>query len=206
MSADASTLPDAPFVVLSRETVWRGFCRVERIVFDRRTASGGAHRHTFEIESHGHAAAVLPYDPVRREAVLVRQLRLPQALDGEDPMSLEIVAGLLDVAGEGPEATVRREAHEEAGLELGAVELVAATRPSPGLGAEKVWIYLAEVDLDRARIADGGGLAHEGEEIEVVVLPLAELARLTDEGRLDLKTLFAAQTLRVKRPELFATG
>lgn len=195
-----------PFTIVTRETVWAGFCRVERIVFDRPTAAGGVHRHTFEIESHGRAAAVLPYDPIRREAVLVRQLRLPQGLDGEDPMGLEIVAGLLDVDGEGPEATVRREAHEEAGLELGAVERIAATRPSPGLSAEKVWIYLAEVDLGRARVADGGGLAHEGEEIEVVVLPLAELARLTDEGALDLKTLYAAQTLRVRRPELFGEG
>lgn len=194
----------APFVVLSRETVWAGFCRVERVVFDRPTRSGGVHRHTFEIENHGRAAAVLAYDPVRREAVLVRQLRLPQALDGEDPASLEIVAGLLDVAGEGPEETVRREAREEAGLELGAIELVAATRPSPGLCAEKVWIYLAEVDLATARVDGGGGVAHEGEEIEVVVLPLVDLAARVDRGDgLDLKTLFALQTLRVRRPELF---
>ena len=193
-----------PFTIVTRETVWAGFCRVERIVFDRATASGGTHRHTFEVESHGRAAAVLAYDPVRREAVLVRQLRLPPGLDGEDPMSLEIIAGLLD-DGEGPEASIRREAQEEAGLELGAVELVAATRPSPGLSAEKVWIYLAQVDLGRARTGDGGGLAHEGEEIEVVVLPLADLARLVDEGeRLDMKTLLAVQTLRVRRPELFS--
>jgi nudix-type nucleoside diphosphatase (YffH/AdpP family) len=193
---------EPPFVVLSRETVWSGFCRLERVVFDRRTTSGALHRHVFEIETHGRAAAVLPYDPVRREAVLVRQLRLPQALDGEDPMSLEIVAGLLD-AGEGPEATVRREAHEEAGLDLGALDCIAATRPSPGLCAEKVWIYLAEVDLGRARVAAGGGLADEGEELEVVVLPLADLGRRVDAGTLDLKTLFAAQTLRLRRPELF---
>ena len=198
-----SAAGEPPFVVLSRETVWSGFCRLERVVFDRRTASGALHRHVFEIETHGRAAAVLPYDPLRRQAVLVRQLRLPQALDGDDPMSLEIVAGLLDVAGEGPEATARREAHEEAGLELGALDCIAATRPSPGLCAEKVWIYLAEVDLGRARIADGGGRADEGEELEVVVLPLADLGRLVDGGSLDLKTLFAAQTLRLRRPELF---
>ena len=192
------------FAIVDRETVWQGFCRVERIVFDRARRTGGVHRHTFEIESHGHAAAVLPYDPRRREAVLVRQLRLPQALDGEDPMSLEIVAGLLDVAGEGPEATVRREAREEAGLTLDRLECIAAARPSPGLGAEKVWIYLAEVDLATARTGDGGGLADEGEEIEVVVLPLADLAARADRGDgLDLKTLYAVQTLRVKRPELF---
>ncbi len=192
-----------PFVVLSRETIWNGFCRLERVVFDCPTADGGSHRHTFEIESHGHAAAVLPYDPVRRKAVLVRQLRLPQALEGDEPMSLEIIAGLLDHVGEPPDATARREALEEAGLDLGRLDLVAATRSSPGLMSEKVWIYLAEVDLGRARIADGGGLAHEGEEIEVVILPLAELAAKADEGRLDLKTLFAVQTLRVRRPELF---
>ena len=136
----------------------------------------------------------------------MRQLRLPQGLDGDDPMSLEIIAGLIDGDGEGPEATARREAHEEAGLELSHIELVAATRPSPALVSEKVWIYLAEVDLAIARVADGGGLAHEGEEIEVVILPLADLAVLADEGLLDLKTLFAAQTLRLRRPELFAAG
>lgn len=201
---DIMTAPAAPYTILTRETVWRGFCRVERIVFDRPTSAGGSHRHTFEIESHGHAAAVLTYDPVRREAVLVRQLRLPQALEGENPMSLEIVAGMLDVAGEGPEATVRREALEEAGLELTHIECIAATRPSPGLCAEKVWIYLAEVDLAHARIGDGGGLAHEGEDLEVVVIGLTELAALVDAGEgLDMKTLLAVQTLRVKRPELF---
>ena len=120
-------------------------------------------------------------------------------------MNLEIIAGLLDHPGEPPEATARREGLEEAGIELGPLEFIAATRSSPGLVSEKVWIYLAEVDLAHARIADGGGLAHEGEEIEVVVLPLADLAAKADEGRLDLKTLFATQTLRVRRPELFET-
>lgn len=193
-----------PFTIVSRETVWAGFCRLERVVFDRHTASGALHRHTFEIESHGHAAAVLPFDPARREAVLVRQLRLPQALQGEDPMSLEIIAGLLDVEGEGPEATARREAHEEAGLALAELIPIGAARPSPGLVSEKVWIYLAEIDLAHARVGDGGGLAAEGEEIEVVVIGLAELAALVDGGGpLDLKTLFAVQTLRLRRPELF---
>ncbi|WP_333823772.1 NUDIX hydrolase [Pinisolibacter sp.] len=196
-----------PFVVLSRETIWKGFCHLERVVFDLRTAAGGSHRHSFVIESHGHAAAVLAFDPLRREAVLVRQLRLPQALEGDDPMSLEIIAGLLDHAGEPPEETARREAMEEAGLALTRIEPIAAARSSPGLCAEKVWIYLAEVDLSTARIADGGGLAHEGEEIEVVVLPLADLAAMADRGDgLDMKTLYAVQTLRLERPELFAAA
>lgn len=205
MSAPDHPTGALPFTIVSRETIWRGFCSLERLVFDRHMRSGETRRQTFEIENHGHAVAVLPYDPALRQAILVRQLRLPQALDGEDGMSLEIIAGLLDVDGEGPEATARREAMEEAGLVLRSLQRIGATRSSPGLSREKVTLFLAEVDLATARTGDGGGSAHEGEDIEVVVMTLADLARRADTGEgLDLKSLFAVQTLRLKRPELFA--
>ena len=205
MSAPDDASGVRPYRILSRETVWKGFCSLERVTFATRRRDGRDHTQTFEIENHGWAAAVLAYDPTRREAVLVRQLRLPQALQGDDPLSLEIVAGLLDGDGEGPEATARREAMEEAGLDLGRIEAIGAFRPSPGLVGEKVWLYLAEVDLAAARVGDGGGLAHEGEDIEVVVIALADLAALVDRGEgLDLKTAHAVQTLRVRRPELFS--
>lgn len=194
-----------PFRILTREVVWKGFCTLERVTFERLRRDGRSHPQTFEVENHGSAAAVLAYDAVARKAVLVRQLRLPQALQGDDPMCLEIVAGLLDRDGEPPEATARREAHEEAGLDLAHVEPIGAFRASPGLISEKVWLFLAEIDLATARVADGGGLDHEGEDIEVVVMPLVELAALVDDGReVDLKTAFAVQTLRLRRPELFA--
>ncbi|MCE1237923.1 MAG: NUDIX hydrolase [Hyphomicrobiales bacterium] len=204
MSAPDRTEGAPPFRVLSRETLWKGFCTLERVTFETTRRDGVAQVQSFEIEHHGWAAAVLTYDPHRREAVLVRQLRLPQGLQGDDPMSLEIVAGLLDHGGEEPIDAARREAMEEAGLALAHVDCVGTVRPSPGLVGEKVWIYLAEVDLAAARVAEGGGLDHEGEDIEVVVMPLVELARFVDAGRdLDLKTAFAVQTLRVRRPELF---
>lgn len=204
MNAPETKTGALPFRILSRETLWKGFCTLERVTFERTRSDGTPHVQSFEIEDHGRAAAVLPYDPVTRRAVLVRQLRLPQALQGDDPLMLEVVAGLLDKANEDPEETARREAMEEAGLALGPLELAGAVRPSPGLVGEKVWVYLAEVDLAAARVAEGGGLAHEGEDIEVVTMDLAELAAYVDRGdNLDLKTAFAAQTLRVRRPELF---
>lgn len=197
--------PDAaPFRILSRKMLWKGFCTLESVTFERVRRDGTPHVQTFEIENHGWAAAVLVFDPIRREAVLVRQLRLAPALQGDDPMCLEIVAGLLDRDGEDPLETARREAMEEAGLELARLEPIGALRPSPGLVGEKVWVYLAEVDLGTARVADGGGLDHEGEDIEVVVMSLPALAALVDAGRdLDMKTAYAVQTLRVRRPELF---
>lgn len=205
MSAPVDRTAPAPVRVLSRETLWKGFCTLERVTFETARRDGTLQTQSFEIEFHGWAAAVLAYDPRTREAVLVRQLRLPQALQGDDPMSLEIVAGLLDDAAESPEATARREAMEEAGLELTRLEAIGTVRPSPGLVGEKVWMYLAEVDLAHARVTSGGGLEHEGEDIEVVVMGLAALAALIDAGRdLDLKTAYAVQTLRLRRPDLFA--
>lgn len=195
---------ERPFRVLSRETVWRGFCTLERVAFERHRRDGTTQTQVFEVENHGSAVAVLPYDPLRREAVLVRQLRLPQALQGDPALSLEIVAGLLDHADEPPEETARREAMEEAGLELTHLQPIGALRASPALISEKVWLYLAEVDLGAARVGDGGGLHHEGEDIEVVVMPLADLAALVDDGaEIDLKTAYAVQTLRVRRGDLF---
>ena len=203
MTTPATPTGALPYRILSREVLWKGFCTLERVTFERFLRNGGSIVQTFEIENHGRAAAVFAYDPIRRAGVLVRQLRLPPALQGDDPFTLEVVAGLLDKAEENPEATVRREAMEEAGLTLDTLEFIGAVRPSPGLVGEKVWVYLA--DLERARVEDGGGLAHEGEDIEVVVMGLAEIAAFVDRGAdLDLKTAYAVQTLRIRRPELFS--
>ncbi len=193
--------PVVPVSIVSRTTVHSGFCRIEQVRFvrpdDERVFS-------YEIESHGHGAAVLAYDPNRRVAVLVRQLRLPQALDGDEGFSLEVIAGLLDTPQEEPEVAVRREAMEEAGLELESLVRIASARSMPGLSTEKLTLFLAEVDLSRASVGTGGGVAHEGEHIEVKEVPLANMALLADEGNVfDLKTMVLVQTLRLKRPELF---
>src|ERR1043166_5904285 len=67
-----------------------------------------------EIEHHGDAIAVLPYDPARKLAILVRQLRAPVLHAAEEPDLLEAIAGMID--DDGPDQTVRRESLEEAGL------------------------------------------------------------------------------------------
>ncbi len=201
---DREATAEPLFRVLAREAVWKGFSTLDRVTFVRHRSDGVSQTQIFEVEDHGSAIAVLPYDPTRGQAVLVRQLRLPQALQGDPPLSLEIIAGLLDKTGEDPTATARREAMEEAGLELGELEPIGALRASPALISEKVWLYLAEVDLAAARVGAGGGLFHEGEDIEVVVIDLPDLAALVDRGaEIDLKTAYAVQTLRVKRPDLF---
>ena len=153
------------------------------------------------LEDHGEAACVLPYDPERRVALLVRQSRVGPAFWGEPPALDEAPAGGLD--GGEPEETAIREAMEEAGLRLARLEPVAHAYSMPSVSSERLWLYLAPY-TQADRVGPGGGLPGEGEQVEVLELPLATLAEQARSGHLaDLKTLVLVQALMLRRPELF---
>ncbi len=152
-----------------------------------------------EIEDHGAAACVLPYDPERRTAVLVRQFRVPVYYAAREPHTLEAIAGIVEEAD--PAETARREAREEAGLDLGAIEPVGRGWTMPGISTERMHLYLATYG---GRAREGRGGVDEDEDITAVELALHELARMADAGKLgDIKTLVLVRTLRLRRPELF---
>lgn len=167
------------------------------------TMPNGA-RLTREIEDHGRAVAVLPYDPDRRVALLIRQFRAPTFYADGTTALLEAVAGILDEAD--PQEGARREAYEEAGVRLGELEAVSSIWSMPGISTERMDLFLAP--YARAdRTGAGGGLPEEGEDIEVLEMPLHELARMSESGELpDSKTLVMVLALRLRRPELFVEG
>ena len=171
-----------------------------RLLMVKARTPGGAVIHR-SVEDHGDAVAVLPFDPERRLALLVRQLRVPILRAHGAKTSLEAPAGILDE--DDPADCARREAMEEAGLELKALIPLGAFFPMPGISTEKMHMFLAEYSA-ASRVADGGGLAEENEEIEVVEIGLAELAAMAERGELaDLKTYTLVQALKLRRPELF---
>ena len=152
------------------------------------------------LEDHGQAVAVLPYDPDRKVALLVRQLRVPILVLGEAGYD-EQPAGILE-QGEDPAACARREVEEEVGVRLGELEPVGRYWSSPGCSTERVHLFLAPYATGD-RVGPGGGV-DEHEDIKVRERPLAELGAGLDNGELrDLKLLALVQALKLRRPELF---
>jgi nudix-type nucleoside diphosphatase (YffH/AdpP family) len=211
VGAQVASSPSAPPEgarpeILHRDTTHIGYVTVERLRL--RLADGGEVMR--EVESHGDAVAVLPYDPGRRTALIVRLFRAP-AFDrfGEEALE-EACAGMIEPENDGGDrevadeaGTVRREALEELGLRLRELEFVARVWSSPGVSAERVALYLAPYQ-PQDRVGPGGGLAEEHEAITVIERPLAQLARDADAGRIvDLKLFSLVLALRARRPDLF---
>ncbi|WP_051228146.1 NUDIX domain-containing protein [Pleomorphomonas oryzae] len=191
-----------PVSIKERRTVYDGWLTLEVAVLET-TVHGEPRLVRREVHDHGDGAAVLIYDPIRRTAVLVRQVRAAALLADGHGITLEAIAGIVD-DGENGETAVRREAWEEAGCVIGKLEFLGHPYSCPGSVTERVWLYLGEIDPTAPR-GKGGGLAEENEEIEVVELSLSALAELADGGEaLDLKTRLLVEALRRRQPELFA--
>ena len=155
-----------------------------------------------ELEDHGEAVAVLPYDPERRVAMLIRQYRTPVLHAAGRQDLLEIPAGILD--GPNPEEDARREVVEEVGLHLRQIEKISTVWSMAGISTERIHLFLATYSAADEQ-DEGGGLAEEHEDITKLEFPLSRLAAMADDGILDdAKTLLLVQTLRLRRPELFA--
>lgn len=153
------------------------------------------------LEDHGNSVGVLPYDPDRKVATLVRELRVPPLFASGEQAQLEAPAGLIDDGS--PEDNARREVLEEVGLRLTDLDFVGASYSCASVTTEKLHLYLAPYGAaDRAEC--GGGAPGEHENIRVVEMPLADLAGMADRAEItDLKTLTLILALRVRRPELF---
>ena len=142
------------------------------------------HRETYD---RGNGATLLPYNLAQRTVLLTKQFRYPAFVDGHDDLLIEAAAGLLDDAA--PEERIRAEVEEELGYRLGAVQKILEAFMSPGSVTEKLHFFIAEYDPSM-RIGDGGGLAEEGEDIEVLELGIDEELAMVADGRIaDAKTV-----------------
>jgi nudix-type nucleoside diphosphatase (YffH/AdpP family) len=184
--------------IIERKRVYEGWNTLDLLTVETAGSDGTANRHVREAIDHGPGAAVLAIDSARGVALLVRQWRAGLlAVDAADPYVLEACAGILD-RGETPEEAARREAEEEMGLKVRELRSLGSILPSIGTLTERMHLFVAEVS-EADRVKDGGGMAHEGEAIEVVEVPLAELFMMAKSGALaDAKTLIIVQRLMLE--------
>ncbi len=159
--------------------------------FEWRRANGEWQTQHRESYDRGNGATLLPYSLKQRTVVLVRQFRYPAYVNGYDDLMIEAAAGLLD--NETPEARIRAEAEEETGYRLREVRKVFEAFMSPGAVTEKLYFFVAEYEPEM-RVSSGGGIADEGEEIEVLELPIDEALAMIGDGRIvDAKTIMLLQ-------------
>ncbi|PSJ42593.1 ADP-ribose diphosphatase [Zobellella endophytica] len=184
--------------IQAEEVGYQGFFRLLKVKLRHRLFAGGwGPSLTRELFDRGHAAAVLPYDPVRDEVVLVEQFRVGAIQAAGSPWLLEIVAGIVE-EGESEEDVVRREAREEAGLTLKSLTRALTYFSSPGGCSERITIFIGEVDA--AEAASHAGLADEGEDIRVHRLPRAQAMRWLAEEKIDnAASVIALQWLELHR-------
>ncbi len=154
-----------------------------------------------EVLDSGEAAAVLPYDLERRKVILIRQFRAPVMHVEGHPDFLEAVAGLLDE--DEAETCARREAMEEAGIRLTTLEPVGRFWSAPGMTTERLHLFLAPY-TQADRIGEGGGVADEHEEIEVLEVGFDELAGLVERNAIaDMKTFALVQAFQIRHSDHF---
>lgn len=170
--------------IIARESPYQGFFRLDRLRLRHRLFDGGWSRElTRELFVRTEAVAVLPWDPWRDEILLVEQFRVGALDFRPSPWCLELIAGIRDVEDESLEELVRREAREEAGIELGELTPLPSYLASPGGSNERLHLFFAEADLGGA----GGIHGHpdEGEDIRVQTVAVSQVPALIESGQLD---------------------
>lgn len=187
--------------IVATATPYQGHFRIEKWRLRHRRFDG-AWSETVEREVFARppAAAVVPYDPARDAVVLIEQFRIGAFAAGVEPWLVEVVAGIVE-PGESPVDVARREAVEEAGCDILALEPIGRILPSPGGDSELVYLYCGKVDS--AGLGGLHGLTEEHEDIRAFVLPFAQaFERVTEAGVSNANALIALQWLALNRDRL----
>lgn len=199
MSSPTSAPARNPRVRVTKvELIAKAWHVLRRTTFDYQHRDGRWTTEQRETYDRGNGATVLLYDIEGGTVLLTRQFRYPVYVnDHPDGMFLETAAGLLDE--DDPETAIRREAAEETGVRIGELEHVFDVYTSPGSVTERLHCYAAP--YRPAERGEGGGLAEEGEDIEVVELPFGEAVKMIDTGEIaDAKTIMLLQWAALSGP------
>jgi len=183
--------------ILKTEILSDNWYTLNKVTFSVLKKDGTSEIQSREAYDRGNGAVILLYNRPSGTVILTRQFRLPTYINGNATgMLIEACAGLLD--DDNPEDCIKRETEEETGYKISKVEKVFEAYMSPGSVTEILHFFIAEYSHEM-KIADGGGLEEEGENIEVLELIFEESLKMIDNGEIrDAKTIMLLQHLRLK--------
>jgi GDP-mannose pyrophosphatase NudK len=170
---------------------------LKKWTFEYRKKDGSVIQQTREAYDRGNGATILLYNKAQKTVILTRQFRLPTFINGnKSGMMIEACAGLLDK--DNPEDCIKRETEEETGYKVSEVKKIYEAYMSPGSVTEILYFFIAEYAKDM-KVNEGGGVAHEEENIEVLEMDFNKALTKIDSGEIqDAKTIMLLQYLRLK--------
>lgn len=183
--------------ILKTEILSDNWYTLKKVTYTIAKKDGTTETQSREAYDRGNGAVILLYNKISGTVILTRQFRLPTFINGNTTgMLIEACAGLLD--NDNPEDCIKRETEEETGYKISKVEKVFEAYMSPGSVTEILHFFIAEYSPEM-KIANGGGLEEEGENIEVLELSFNDALAMIDRGEImDAKTIMLLQYLRIK--------
>ena len=172
---------------------------LNKVTFDYKIDEQDSETQVREVYDRGNGAVILLYNSAKKTVVLTRQFRLPTYLNGNSSgMVIEACAGLLDT--ENPEECIIRETEEETGYRLSSVKKIFQSYMSPGSVTEILHFFIGEYQSEM-KVSEGGGLAEEHENIEVLEYPFNEAYQMIASGEItDAKTIMLLQYAKINLP------
>jgi GDP-mannose pyrophosphatase NudK len=183
--------------IIKSEVICKSWHTLKKVTFEHLQKDGTWQLQSREAYDRGNGAVVLLYNKEHKSIILTRQFRMPTYINGNDTgMLIEACAGLLD--NDDPEDAIKRETEEETGYKITDVRKIYEAYMSPGSVTEILYFFIAEYSKDM-KVTEGGGVAHEQENIEVLEINFNDAMDMIETGEIkDAKTIMLLQYLRLK--------
>lgn len=195
------SLPPKKFKINKQEVVYQGFFRLKKYQLQHTLFNGGWSQQVMrELFMRGNCVAVILYDPIRDEVVLIEQFRMGAILDSEGAWLTEIVAGAIE-ADESAENVAYRESIEEAGCKIEKLLLINEFYTTPGGSSEKISLFCGKIDA--SQVGGVHGLTSEDEDILTSVATLDTAYQLVESGKIKSSiSIIAIQWLYINKQKI----
>lgn len=182
--------------IINTELLSDNWYTLNKITYEYQKKGGHLETQSREVYDRGNGATILLYNTALKKIILTKQFRLPTYVNGnESGMLIEACAGLLDK--DNAEDCIRKETEEETGYKVSKVKKIFESYMSPGSVTEILHFFVAEYDKEM-KVSDGGGLAHEQENIEVLEFDFNEAFNMIYTGEIkDGKTIMLLQYAKI---------